>query len=58
MNVTFLKWPVSYYFIWSVAFDEGQLMAKQDQEAEWPEKDIYGILDKTIAVRAVGASGT
>ena len=24
----------------------------------WPEKDIYGILDKTIAVRAVGASGT
>lgn len=33
-------------------------MAKQDREAEWPEKDIYGILDKTIAVRAVGASDT
>ena len=33
-------------------------MAKQDQEAEWSEKDIYGILDKKIAVRAVGASGT
>ena len=25
-------------------------MAKQDHEAEWPEKDIYGILDKTVSI--------
>ena len=50
MNVTFLKWPVLYYFIWSVAFDEGEYITGQ---REWHKAAEYGILCENINVLTI-----
>ena len=50
MNVTFLKWPVLYYFIWSVAFDEGGYITGQ---RDWHKAAEYGILCENINVLTI-----
>lgn len=50
MNVTFLKWPVLYYFIWSDAFDEGGYITGQ---REWHKAAEYGILCENIIVLTI-----